>query len=110
MGDAGEIAIPRHQVKELAGFFAAHDRWLFGHACVRTQGDRDLAADLVQENFEAAGVAWPELREPPSGRQRAWRLGTLTHKDISDLRRKAAFRRRQPEINARYQGAAADTE
>ena len=110
MGDADETPIPPQHVNELAGFFAAHDRWLFGHACVRTQGDRDLAADLVQDTFEAAAVAWVVLREHPSGRQRAWLLGTLAHKDISDLRRKAAFRRRQPEINARYQGAAADTE
>src|SRR3984957_14185699 len=105
MGDPGEAAIPRDQVKELADFLAAHDRWLFGHACVRTQGDRELAADLVQDTFEAAAVAWTALRGHPGGRQRAWLLGTLAHKDISGLRRKAAFRRRQPEIHARYQGA-----
>jgi RNA polymerase sigma factor (sigma-70 family) len=110
MDDADETAIPRHHVNELAGFFAAHDRWLFGHACVRTQGDRDLAADLVQDTFEAAAVAWAVLRGHAAGRQRAWLLGTLAHKDISNLRRKAAFRRRQPEIHARYQAAAADTE
>jgi RNA polymerase sigma-70 factor, ECF subfamily len=108
--DAGETALPRHHVNELADFFAAHDRWLFGHACVRTQGDRDLAADLVQDTFEAAAIAWAVLRGHPSGRQRAWLLGTLAHKDISDLRRKAAFRRRHPEIHARYQGTPADTE
>ena len=110
MDDDGGAVIPPHHVSELADFFAAHDRWLFGHACVRTQGDRELAADLVQDTFEAAAVAWAALRGHPSGRQRAWLLGTLAHKDISDLRRKAAFRRRQPEIHARYQGAAADTE
>ena len=110
MGDADEPTIAPHHVNELAGFFAAHDRWLFGHACVRTQGDRELAADLVQDTFEAAAIGWAALREHPADRQRAWLLGTLAHKDISDLRRKAAFRRRQPEINARYQGAAADTE
>jgi RNA polymerase sigma-70 factor (ECF subfamily) len=108
--DAGGTAIPRHQVNELAGFFAAHDRWLFGHACVRTRGDRDLAADLVQDTFEAAALAWAVLREHPSGRQRAWLLSTLAHKDISALRRKAAFRRREPEIHARYQATEADTE
>jgi RNA polymerase sigma-70 factor, ECF subfamily len=108
--DAGETAIPRHHVNELAGFFAAHDQWLFGHACVRTRGDRDLAADLVQDTFEAAAIAWAVLREHPSGRQRAWLLSTLAHKDISDLRRKAAFRRRQPEIHARYRATEADTE
>jgi RNA polymerase sigma-70 factor (ECF subfamily) len=108
--DANESPIPGHHVHELAGFFAAHDRWLFGHACVRTHGDRELAADLVQDTFEAAAVAWAVLRGHPSGRQRAWLLGTLAHKDISDLRRKAAFRRRQPEIHARYQATPADTE
>jgi DNA-directed RNA polymerase specialized sigma24 family protein len=61
-------------VNELAGFFRARDQWLFGHACVRTQGDRDLAVDLVQDTFEAAAVAWAMLREHPSGRQRAWLL------------------------------------
>lgn len=110
MGDAGGTAIPRHHVNELACFFAAHDRWLFGHACVRTRGDRDLAADLVQDTFEAAALAWAVLREHPSGRQRAWLLTTLAHKDISDLRRKAAFRRREPEIHARYRATEADTE
>ena len=110
MDDAGGTAIPRHHVNELAGFFAAHDRWLFGHACVRTRGDRDLAADLVQDTFEAAALAWAVLREHPSGRQRAWLLSTLAHKDISALRRKAALRRRAPEIHARYRATEADTE
>jgi RNA polymerase sigma factor (sigma-70 family) len=110
MGDADQTPIPRHHVNELSGFFTAHDQWLFGHACVRTRGDRDLAADLVQDTFEAAAVAWAVLREHPSGRQRAWLLSTLAHKDISDLRRRAAFRRREPEIHARYQATEADTE
>jgi RNA polymerase sigma-70 factor, ECF subfamily len=110
MDDADETPIPPHYVKELADFFTAHDRWLFGHACVRTQGDRDLAADLVQDTFEAAAIAWAALRGHPSSWQRAWLLGTLAHKDISGLRRKAAFRRRQPEIHARYQATPADTE
>jgi hypothetical protein len=47
--------IPRHHVKELAGFFAAHDQWLFGHGCVRTQGDRDLAADLSAGQLPGKG-------------------------------------------------------
>jgi RNA polymerase sigma factor (sigma-70 family) len=98
MGDAGEAAIPRHHVKELSAFFAAHDQWLFGHACVRTQGDRELAADLVQDTFEAAAVGWAALREHPAGRQRAWLLGPLAHKDISELRRRSAFSRRLPEL------------
>ena len=109
MDGSGEPRIPQRHVAELTGFFAAHDRWLFGHACVRTRGDRELAADLVQDTFEAAARAWPTLRGHVSARQRAWLLGTLVNKDISDFRRKEAFRRRQPDIQARYQATAADT-
>ena len=109
MDGSGEPRIPQRHVAELTGFFAAHDRWLFGHACVRTRGDRELAADLVQDTFEAAARAWPTLRGHASARQRAWLLGTLVNKDISDFRRKEAFRRRQPDIQARYQATAADT-
>lgn len=106
----GEVKIPQWHVTELADFFAAHDRWLFGHACARTRGDRELAADLVQDTFEAAARAWGTLRGQAGRRQRAWLLGTLAHKDISGFRHQEAFSRRQPEIHARYQPAAADTE
>ncbi len=109
MDDSGEPRIPQRHLPELSAFFAAHDRWLFGHACVRTRGDRELAADLVQDTFEAAARTWATLRGHAEGRQRAWLLGTLANKDISDFRRKQAFRRRQPGIQARYQPAAADT-
>ena len=109
MDGNGEPRIAQRHVAELTGFFAAHDRWLFGHACVRTRGDRELAADLVQDTFEAAARAWPTLRGHASARQRGWLLGTLVNKDISDFRRKEAFRRRQPDIQARYQATAADT-
>ena len=104
-----EIRIPRGHVAELSRFFAAHDRWLFGHACARTGGDRELAADLVQDAFEAAARAWTRLRGRTGDRQRGWLLGTLANKDISDFRRREAFRRRQPDIQARYQATAADT-
>ena len=109
MADSGEPWIPYRQVAELSAFFAAHDRWLFGHACVRTRGDRELAADLVQDTFEAAARAWATLRGHADGRRRAWLLGTLANKNISEFRRKEAFRRRQPDIQARYQPAAPDT-
>ena len=109
MGDSGGVRIPLRHVGELSCFFAAHDRWLFGHACVRTRGDRELAADLVQDTFEAAARAWATLRAHAAGRQRAWLLGTLANKDVSEFRRREAFRRRQPDIQARYPGTAPDT-
>jgi RNA polymerase sigma-70 factor, ECF subfamily len=109
MDDSGEPRISQRHVAELSAFFAVHDRWLFGHACVRTRGDRELAADLVQDTFEAAARSWATLRGHAEGRQRAWLLGTLANKDISDFRRRQALRRRQPDIQVRYQPAAADT-
>ena len=109
MNDMGELRIAPHHVAELSRFYQAHDRWLFGHACVRTRGDCELAADLVQDTFEAAARAWATLRDRAEARQRAWLLGTLANKDISDFRRKEAFRRGQPDIQARYQATAADT-
>jgi RNA polymerase sigma factor (sigma-70 family) len=109
MDDSGEPRLAPRHVAELSDFFAAHDRWLFGHACVRTRGDRELAADLVQDTFEAAARAWAMLRGHARGRQRAWLLGTLANKDVSEFRRQEAFRRRQPDIQARYQATAADT-
>jgi len=109
VSDDGEVRISLSHVAELSSFFAAHDRWLFGHACVRTRGDRELAADLVQDTFEAAARAWGTLRGRASGRQRAWLLGTLANKDVSEFRRREAFRRRQPDIHARYRATAADT-
>jgi DNA-directed RNA polymerase specialized sigma24 family protein len=108
MDDSDEFRLAPRHVAELSDFFAAHDRWLFGHACVRTRGDRELAADLVQDTSEAAARAWDMLRGHPAGRQRAWLLGTLANKDVSEFRRQEAFRRRQPDIQARYQGIAAD--
>src|ERR1700733_6255752 len=109
MDDGGEVRIPECHVTELADFFAAHDRWLFGHACVRTRGDRELAADLVQDTFEAAARGWTALRVRSAARQRAWLLATPPKKDISVFRRREAIRRRQPDIQARYQAVPADT-
>ena len=87
----GEVRIPARHAAELADSFAAHDLWLFGHACARTRGDRELAADLVQDTSEAAARSWDTLREHAARRQRAWLLSTLAHKDVSDFRhRKAA--------------------
>ncbi len=109
MADGDEAKIAGCHVAELSRFFNAYDQWLFGHACVRTNGDRELAADLVQDTFEAAARAWTALREHDTGRQRAWLLATVANKNVSEFRRQAAFRRRQSDIHARYQATAADT-
>lgn len=109
MADSAEARIARGHVAELSCFFTAHDEWLFGHACVRAGGDREMAADLVQDTFEAAARAWATLREHDSRRQRAWLLATLANKNVSEYRRRDAFHRRETEIHARYQATATDT-
>lgn len=71
-----DARIPEHYAAEVARFFEAHARWLFGHACLRTGRDRELAAgrelaaDLVQDTFEAAALAWETLRELSEAQQR----------------------------------------
>jgi RNA polymerase sigma factor (sigma-70 family) len=109
MDGSGEVRLPQRHVTELSSFFAAHDRWLFGHAFLRTRGDRELAADLVQDTFEAAARAWTRLRRRGGTQQRAWLLGTLANKNISDFRRRETLRRKQPDILARYRGETSDT-
>lgn len=114
--DDDDRKIPEHYVAEVARFYEAHARWLFGHACLRTQRDRELAAarelaaDLVQDTFEAAALDWETVRGLAPAQQRAWLRTTLSHKETSHFRRRAAFRRKQPELNRKYQGAEADTE
>ena len=72
-----------------------------------TRRNRELAADLVQDTFEAAALAWETLRELAPAQQRAWLRTTLSHKETSHFRRRVAFRRKQPELHHRYQAAEA---
>lgn len=108
--DDGSFHIPRCYLSELDAFFAAHARWLSGHACVRMRGDRELADDLVQDAFEAAAKAWTDLRAWDAARQRSWLLSVVRNKDISDFRRRQAFQRKQADIHTRYHGPDPDTE
>jgi RNA polymerase sigma factor (sigma-70 family) len=108
--------IPECYTAEIARFFKAHAPWLGGHACLRTSRDwelaasRELAADLVQDTFEAAALAWKTLRELTEAQQRTWLRTTLSHKETSNFRRRVAFRRKQSELHHKYQVAEADTE
>lgn len=108
--------IPGHYAAEVAHFYEAHASWLFAHARLRTQRDqelaasKELAADLVQDTFEAAAVTWKTVRKLPEAQQRAWLRTTLAHKETDHFRRQMALRRRQPDLHHRYQAADADTE
>ena len=116
MGDEDGSRIPELHAAELALFYDAHARWLFGHAYLQAQRDRELAgarelaADLVQDTFEAAARAWETLRGLAPAQQRVWLRNTLSHKDTDHFRRRALFRRRKSELHRRYQAAEADTE
>ena len=70
--DDDDAKIPAHYAADVARFYEAHARWLSGHACLRTQRDRELAAarelaaDLVQDTFEAAAHDWCNLAQARS--------------------------------------------
>ena len=54
-----------------------HARDLFGFACVLTDADRTLAADLVQATFETAAAAWCTLRDLSADQRYEWLRDTL---------------------------------
>lgn len=101
---------------ELARFYHANAPWLFGHAYLRVQQDRELAAarelaeDLVQDAFEAATRDWGTLRGLAPVQQRAWLRKTLSHKEVDQFRRRVVFRRKRAELHRRYQPAEPDPE
>ena len=109
MDDDGR-RIPAHNAVEVARLYQVHARWLFGYACLRAGGDRELGADLVQDTFEAVTLEWETVRELAPAQQRVWLRTTLSHKVSSQIRRRAALRRRRPELHHRYQDAEPDPE
>ena len=108
--------IPQHHAVEVARFYEAHSRWLFGHAFVRTQRDgelaaaREFAANLFQDTFEAAALDWATVRALAWAQQRAWLRTTLSHKDASHFRRRLTFRRQQPRLYRKYSVTDPDPE
>jgi DNA-directed RNA polymerase specialized sigma24 family protein len=115
VGDDGR-KIPAHHATEVATIYESCARWLFGHACVLLQQDRELdavselAMDLVHDTFEAAALAWGTVGKLAPAQQRAWLRTTLTHKATSQFRRRVSFRRRRAELHRRYGAAEPDPE
>jgi RNA polymerase sigma-70 factor (ECF subfamily) len=116
VGDDDGRRIPEQYAEELGCFYDAHAGWLFGHAYLRTQRDRELAAarelaaDLVQDTFEAAARNWETLRSLAPGQQRTWLRTTLSHKETDHFRRRVLARRKQSELHREYQAAGPDPE
>jgi RNA polymerase sigma factor (sigma-70 family) len=91
---------PRH-ADELAHCFAAHARKLFGYACALAREDLALAEELVQAAFEAAGLAWQELRGLAEDQRHGWLRSTVADIAASSFGRDAAFRDRLADTEVR---------
>ena len=74
---AEEDRLWSRDAEELAACFTVHARDLFGYACVLSDVDRPVAADLVQAAFEAAATVWRTLRDLPAGQRDDWLRDTL---------------------------------
>ncbi len=103
-----EGKISPHEAQELDACFRAHASYLFGRACVLTQGDQALAHDLVQAAFEAAARTWQALRGLAEEQCRGWLYRTLATIAVNGFRREAAFRDRLPRIEALYRKIQVD--
>lgn len=116
MDDEEGRKVPEQYAAELACFHEAHAGWLFGHAYLRTQHDgelaaaRELAADLVQDTFEAAAHGWETLRDLAPVQQLVWLRTTLSYKETDHYRRRVVFRRLLPELHRKYQTIERDPE
>jgi RNA polymerase sigma factor (sigma-70 family) len=89
-----DMITPRH-ADELAHCFAAHARKLFGYACALAREDLALAEELVQAAFEAAGLAWQELRGLAEDQRHGWLRSTVADIAASSFGRDTAFRDRR---------------
>jgi RNA polymerase sigma-70 factor, ECF subfamily len=95
-----DMITPRH-ADELAHCFAAHARKLFGYACALAREDLALAEELVQAAFEAAGLAWQELRGLAEDQRHGWLRSTVADIAARSFGRDAAFRDRLADTEAR---------
>jgi RNA polymerase sigma-70 factor, ECF subfamily len=95
-----DMITPRH-ADELAHCFAAHARKLFGYACALAREDLALAEELVQAAFEAAGLAWQELRGLAEDQRHGWLRSTVADIAASSFGRDAAFRDRLADTEVR---------
>jgi RNA polymerase sigma-70 factor, ECF subfamily len=95
-----DMITPRH-ADELAHCFAAHARKLFGYACALAREDLALAEELVQAAFEAAGLAWQELRGLAEDQRHGWLRSTVADIAASSFGHDAAFRDRLADTEVR---------
>jgi RNA polymerase sigma-70 factor (sigma-E family) len=90
--------VPSHDARDLAGFFAAQARDLFGYACVLVRGDRAAAGDLVQAAFEAWGRDWQLVRGLDEEQRRGRLRSAVAAVAVSEFRRDTTSPDRVPRI------------
>lgn len=69
------------------------------------QGDRELAAGLVQETFREATQKWSELRVMEEEKRIAWLIRVAVNRAIDVFRRGETERRKRPQVHMRYEPA-----
>lgn len=74
---------------------------------IRHLGDFDLAEEALQDALVAALARWPA--DAPAS-PRAWLIRTARNRALDQIRRRAAFRRKQPLIEAEAAGRAPEDE
>jgi RNA polymerase sigma-70 factor (sigma-E family) len=90
--------VPSHDARDLAEFFAAQARDLFGYACVLVRGDRAVAGDLVQAAFEAWGRDWQLVRGMDEEQRRGRLRSAVAAVAVSEFRQDTTSPDRVPRI------------
>ncbi len=90
--------VPSHDARDLAEFFAALARDLFGYACVLVRGDRAVAGDLVQAAFEAWGRDWRLVRGLDEEQRRGRLRSAVAAAAVSEFRHDTTSTDRVPRI------------
>lgn len=80
---------------ELSGCFTAHAARLFGYAKWLTQGETQLAEDLVQDAFQEAARNWQLLRTLSEEQRKQWLRTTARNLAVSMFRHAAVSRDHQ---------------
>ena len=100
--------IPPHDARELADYFSAHARNLFGYACVLARGDQALAGDLVQAAFEAGCRTWQVVRALDEEQRGIWLRSTVATIALTGFRSEISPPDRLPRIVDCYRKSEPD--
>lgn len=100
--------LPPEWQEEIKACFTAAAPKVEGFLRRITQGDRQLAAALVQETFKQAVEKWCQLRARTDNEREAWLFEVARDRAIDAFRRAGTERRKLPEVCIRYRPAETD--